>query len=968
MDKKRKDRDEKDLKNKKEEEEQKADNDKDDDENKKKQEKASGAKSKDGFSDGSKPKNQTDVSAENPRNSIQDVKEMSSSPYLKGDEIMNDSGPILSVFGLQEILAKVRETQTRLQMTHSEGVPTPPDMQDLFGSLRDFADFVPFKILNKPPVFYKHIAAQSDTKVFRVNTFIEEMSKIGSPTTEDDAKDLMGVVLDRLKFIIEQGSFLLHDIPTHYDQLSEIVSVEALGVDFDAAFKAFRRVDVHFIETQLKDMVVMNSNVLPSKTDHFRAAMPYQVYKIHDTLTNYVIQGQNAEFKHSMLWLQQYGEAKLMEFSPQYLTDIFYSDTMYTLNYSLPVNPSLIWDVPRSHTTNLMVNAALGVPSGTYILPNAKIASVTITSRIVTTAPFGQMNATTPTESQMHDVRKIYLALMFPNQILLDLREEPGHNVDVIAQQVSAIVGKILFSYGPTLFNITAKMARLLDLAAHRYFTMTGEHSKRLIRGASNEPFDFRVTGFQNAFDANQLRSDPTTGQGFNGFNVNDVQVRPGPYPHVRRRICYAGYDSEDILDERLTGDGHRYANFDAMIQCLEMTGRIQEANYLNQMMQHHIVRFAYLNQIINCDLLSAFSMPDDMFFAVAERLKYAQVMKFPPIILDVSYHSIFHAFKMRFLPTDRPEFLAIQPLIESVYASELSIMKLNAQKLRDFTVAHSDSFPTQKNSDIWRVVTDRAAEPIKTLMNVTGQQWYVNVRDMYQWIDTIGVQQSLSYLLNVTAWELADDPVNLMFTSNVFACRQPIPEPAVEDIEMFRREAKFYTNLLDALPRTRDLVRVTRQTALERAGEGRLKASVRSWLDSGKYVKFGDLIRPLYFSVHTSLPDRSILENLPFTYDPEKSSGPIAKYSLNLNGGVYAYLMLYTAEDHSTPDEFTNVNPSYTNSVVFLPEKPFLRVEVNTLLTIIDKELLAIRKRVRIQDLTKALVAGSKYALPQGD
>nr|AXF35759.1 capping protein [Kammavanpettai virus] len=903
-----------------------------------------------------------------PRNEITPKLQNESSPYLRGTETVNDNGPLLSVFGLQEILAKVRETQTRLQMSATEVSPAPPDMQDLINSLRAMSENSAFRVVDRPPVFYNYIASQSDQKVFRINRFYEEISKIGSDVDDSDAKVLMGIVLDRLKYIVDQGSFIIQDVPTYCEVRDEIVKSDCLGADFSVLVDTLRRVSGNYILDRLKSYIITNTEVLQGKTDGFLAALPDPIYKVHDALVAHVIQGQRGEFKASIAWLTRYGEAKMMEFSASLLTDIFCVDTVYVLSHYLPVDPQLIWQVPRSAMSNLMMNAALGIPPGTYIVPNAKIATVTISSRIVTTAPFSQMNSTTPTEAQMQDVRKIYLALMFPNQILLDVKDEPGHNVDPIAQQVSALVGKLMFSYGPNLFNITARTARLLDFACSRFFTMTGEHYRKIHRGVTGEPFDFRIEGVRREFDAVQLRNDPDTGRGYNGFRVEDIKVREGPYPHVRRRICYLGYDPEDVIDERISGVDFNYTNFSIMIQALEDSGRIQEANFLMQMMQHHVVRFAHISQVINRDLLSAFTMPDTMFRALAARIRENQYVSDGPIVLDISYHSIFHAFKMRFLPMDRPEFMIIQPLIESIYASELSIMKYNAQRLRDITTEYLESFPSLKNSDIWRVVTSRVPEPIKTVMQITGQQFYVNVRDMYTWIEQPGFQESLPLLLQRIVWDQITDITNIMFTKEVYACRMIVPEPRIDDLETFRREAVYHTNILRAPPPMRNTVHVTRQVAMQRAAEGKLKSSLRSWIDDGMFVKFGNIIRPVFFSIHHNLPDRSILEALPYMYETDNSAGPIAKYRFKLINSVKAFLMLYNTDDKAMPDEFVNVNPSYCNTSLYIPEFIFEQVEESNALNMIDKNMVSLRKRVRVHDLTQSLVEGSKYALPQFD
>nr|WCL15620.1 VP2 [Umatilla virus] len=886
------------------------------------------------------------------------------SPYLRGDEVRTDSGPLLSVFGLQEILAKVRDAQTRLQMSAGEAPPTPPDIQTMFDNLHALANERSFRIERQPTSYYRHQAVQSDERIFQINRFYEQISAIGSTLEGDDAQQLLETVLRRIQFVRDQGSFIIHDLPTYFENGIEIISRSALGLDVEEALTALNNRERAILDAQLRTFRILNRPIQNVYYDLFNAAMPDPVYNVHQSLTNYVVNDQRDDYRRAQAWLRTYSDSKGVTYDRNLQTDIFSPDTMYILSYTLPPNPSIIWSLPRCGISNLMLNAAIGLPMGQYILPNSKIASVTITARITQNSPLSQVQATTATEAQMHDVRKIYLALMFPNQILLDIKTEPGHSVDQVVNSVAGVIGKIMFTYGPRLFNVTSRTAHILDRACSDFLTSYSQQNVRFnIR--SRAPFDWTATLGTETFDGNRLRMDPISGRGYNGYRANDLRNEPTCYPHVSRRVCYTGYDSTDILDERFSGSEHMYPTLQEMMSALRVTGHTQERSYLYAMSQHHIVRFAYLNQIINRDLLSAFSLPDDLFNELTDRIPLDELTANGPIILDISMHSIWHAYKMRFLPTEHSSFQLIQPLIESIFSSQISVMKLNAVELRNFTIANPDSFPNLKAMDVWRAVYANMPESIRAMMDLAGQHWFITAYDCNKWMNNPEVQISIPYRCMSAAWRCLDDANTIMLTRDVYIHRTSIPELAIEDIEEFRRRAEFFTNVASDQPPAHQRVYLPVQAAIHRAGEGRFKIYLRALLDEGYYVRIGSGVRPLVLEIHNKLPSRDVLERLPYSYQTTKSDGPVAKFSFSTTGRVNGILIMYSADDHSTPDEMVNVNPTYCNTLVILKEMPFSRVETSSILNVVNRDLIAIKKKTRIYDLTEALTAGNRQAIP---
>nr|AGE32262.1 VP3 [Sathuvachari virus] len=889
-----------------------------------------------------------------------------SAPYLRGDEVQSDGGVLLSVFALQEMLNKVRETQLRMKMASIEVETAAPDVQSLLTGLESLKELKAYRVESKLPKWISHVTTQSDEKFFQISTYMEQISKIGSDVDSEDALSMIDLVLKRVRKIRDDGSFILWDIPTHYINGNEIVDAENLGIDYGDVMEKLNPRDRYMIMQQLDQFVVTNMQEREVIMDNFTGACPDAVYNIHSALTAYMLDGQRGIFKTSMEWLQRYGMAKDIEFSRNLLTDILTPNTVYCLSCRLPVDPEVLWEIPRCGMSNLIMNIAMGVPMGQYILPNPRISTVTITSRITTSTAFSQMQSMVATESQMQDVRKIYLALMYPNQILLDVRSEPGHSVDPIIQGVAGILGKLMFSYGRELFNITPRTARLLDKACASYFQATLDDRRMYQRGHTGNPLDFRFTVGRETFDYNDLAYNPDTGAGYNGWRVNAMRYYEGCYPHVRRHIQYLGYDPEDILDERFSGDGYTFPMFDLMMKALQMAGHVNERNYLQLLLQHHVVRFAYISQIINKDLLGAFSMPDDRFNGMVGGIVEDRFSNDGPVILDISYHSVWHAFRMRFLPTERSRFLTMQPLLETIYASHISVAKVAYNNLRDFTEAYMDTFLRKAGGDVWKVIVDNLPKPIRDVIASTCQFNFVNMYDVRRWAEGGAIQDSLALMNERNAWRSVDEPSNIMFVRDVFLCRDPMPEPILEDVEQFRREARYYTNVRSSRPEPYRQVIMSRQSAEHRAGEGRLRLELRSYLDEGLYIKIGDGLRPFVLEFYHELPPQHVRERLPFTYESVHSNGPVARVKLVMNGVVKGFVVFYKADDKSLPDALTSYIPPTCLTQVVLSTLPFKRVSADDMLSVINKNFSAFRKKVNIFDLTSVLEAGNRYATPQ--
>nr|WBV80512.1 VP2 [Yonaguni orbivirus] len=891
-------------------------------------------------------------------------KDVKSSPYLSGTDVREDSGPLLSIFMLQEILDKVRETQIRTLAAGQEVEAAPPDVKDLLTKLLSLKELKGYKVLQRPPICYRYISAQSENRLFRVNTLKERVSLIGENVICDEAGSFLEVILQRVRYVRNEGSFILHGVPTHYINGNEVVDSDALGIDTTSMFTSLSPNNRFNLQNQLDGFMVTNQwNEMPLM-DIYNGACDDAIYGVHQALMAYVDGGQTQEFRESLTWLQLYGEAENITYDSRFLTDGFSNENIYWLPYALPVNPQIIWEVPRSSISNMIMNAALGFPTGSYISPNARIASVTVTSRITTSTPFAQIQSMVPTEATMSDVRKIYFALAFPNQVLLDIRHEPGHQVDQVIQAVAGIFGKMMFSYGPQLFNITRRTAHLLDRGCANYLQMMMSDTHRTMqRGQTNAPLDFTINQGGRAFDCRQLENDPDTGRGYNSWRTASVLRRETPYAHIARRICYLGFDSTDILDERFSGMDHTYPLHELLMEALSRAGHSAEKNYLQLMLHHHVVRFAYMNQTINRDLLSAFSMPDDAFVAMGDGIPQDMYSPDGPVVLDVSFLSIWFAYKLRFLPTDRPTLMIQQPLLESIYASHLSLVKLSARQLLQFVNANPDNFTSLKAMDVWKVVIKEMPEALHQVLEMIGQQNFITMRDINVWIDSPLVQNSLLYVCDLRAWQCLNSPSDLMLVRDVYVHSENIPEPVVEDIEVFRREAYYYTNMRDSQPPPEQCVYMNRNTMLVRAGEGRLKSSIRSMLDEGDYVKIGNCLKPLVLKFFDTMPGQEVRESLPFNYQVMKGDGPMTRISVTLGSKIIGYVLLYTVDKDFMPDEYVSYLPSKNLTSVVVNPMPFERVDVNTALNVTNRVFQSYRKRIRIVDLTECLEAGAQLA-----
>ncbi|ULE62113.1 VP3 protein [Wanken orbivirus] len=884
-------------------------------------------------------------------------------PYLQGTTLCSDTGPLLSVFALQEILEKVREAQSALAVAAKNIDGATPDAQRLITQIAEMADVISYRVENKPMVSYRHITADSKERFFQVDTFYERMSQVGEITDERDPTQFFDVLIAKVRHLKKEGSFILWDVPTEDFKGRELVREEALGIDLGEAPRAMLAADRQIIRTTLENFFITNAHIDGMRVDSFQAAMSEPVYRIHSVLQAYIARGQRAEFRQALGWLELFGERKRVDFSQSLLTDFRRADTFYVLSYLLPPNPLLIWSVPRSGVSNLIFNIALCVPNGDYVVPNPRTATITLTQRVTQISPFSIIINSTPTHVQMDDVRKITLAMLFPSQIVLDIREDLTHSIDPVTRMIAGVVGKLMFTHGPNFTNLTPSSVRKLDAALADFFRHMVGGNVDITQGPTNRPLDFTI-GRRQRYDCSRLIGNGQTGAGYNGAGIIDVEYENGPYPHARRIIKYGGLEYKDILDERTSGDTMTYTHYDEMIRALNAAEKINEASYLKFMRPHHMVRLAYINQIINQDLLSAFSIPDHAFRQLLLDLLDGVHVAENSIVLEIGYVSIWHAFHTRFLPTSRSESLAVQPLVESVYASELAVMKYDMQKIVEFRTAYPDNVTTTRPSHVWKSVLKNTPEPIKEVMNLIQMFEYVNVQDIMTWVRNAESQDSLSLYLERTAWDVAQDVDYLMLTDQVYLHRSELPEPRLDDIDRFKREGFYYTNALDAAPPLAQMVRYDRTLAMGYANEGNLKNRIRAALDEDLYIRFGNMLRSVKISIYDSRPPTSVLEALPFKYIEKKE---ILNYAtVEYSSAVVMYYLIYKVDYSDTPDCLVSINPTYTMTTIFMRKRIVTRVETRAILAVVNKNLIAFKKRMRVLDITKVLRAGTRLAVAQ--
>nr|AVO64742.1 VP3 [Ninarumi virus] len=883
--------------------------------------------------------------------------------YFDGDAIREDSGQLLSVFALTEILEKVRSAQAAIAAASQEIEVAPPNVQNLLVRLNELADIRHYRVENTLPSYYRHIVTDSRERFFQVNTHYEKMSQVSPNIGEAEPAKFFATVLAKVNHLREEGSFILYNVATRDYQGAEIVSEDALGVDLGAVPKMLSAADRGILRDLLNACIVENEMLENRRVDAYRAAMPDPVYQIHHLLMSYITGGQNAEFRASMAWLEYFSERKEVDFSRSHLTDMRRQDTFYILSYLLPINPNIVWTMPRCGVVNLVLNIAMCMPVGDYIAPNPRTASITLTQRITQTSPFSIIVNSTPTTAQMDDVRKITLALLFPNQVILDLKEDQKHSIDASVRMVAGVVGHLMFTYGPNFTNITPLMARKLDAAFADFLRYMTNERVPVVEGPTGAPLDFRIG--RDQVDVNGFACDYRTGAGYNGAGLVDCDAQPGPYAHVQRIIRYCGLNYRDVIEERVYGNNVTYPNYQRMMALLIAAGKTQEASFLRLMQPHQIVRFAYLNQIINRDLLSAFSLPDDRFRAMLGEI--ADGVDFPreTVVLEVSWISLWHAFHLRFMPTSRSENLVMQPLIESVYASELSILKENMQRMSVVRAAYPDNVETSAPSDVWKAALSVVPEALREVMNMTHSLEYITVYDIMVWARNHEQQDSLGLRLQREAWRIAADFEELMLTDQVFLHRDELPEPRLDDVDEFRRQGFYYTNVLEARPPLNRVLVYTREIAMREANQCSFISSLRPALDQGLYIQFSRMLRPFELRVYNTRPPEDVLQQLPYRYDQSEGQ-PLMFARLEYGERVIAYYLIYHADYADAPDKLVGLNPTYSMVNVFLRKRVIYQIEPGAIFAVINKQVRAFKRKMRVMDMTTVLRAGVKLAVAQ--
>ncbi|AFX73389.1 VP3 [Orungo virus] len=885
-------------------------------------------------------------------------------PYLDGDVLGTAGGQVLSVFALTEILQKVRQTQAELA-AHAIDLDGPvPEITGVIKKIAELVDTVPYEVRDSPPISYKTLSMQSRDFVIQVDQYYEQISQIGGDVGEDEPMEFYKTMLEKVRYLRKSGAFILRGIKTRDYRGNEVAEPEALGVEFREVLSNFIAADRQVIQNALDAAIVENGQVGDRAVDVYMAAVSEPWYRIYNRLQAYIEVTQLRELRRAMEWLNALGRRKRVEYDDSFLTDFRARDTVWVQTQQLPVNARVIWEVPRSYIANLMMNIALCLPLGDFIAPNPRIGSITITQRITMTTPFGMMSGMTPTSMQMDDVKKIYLALLFPGQIVLNIKPDPAHSIDPVLRMVSGVLGHLMFTYGPRFTNITATTSQLLDSALSDYFLYMQNSRVPVVYGPTGLPLDFRIGGRQG-YDCNNLRGDPQTGRGYNGWGVVDVDRRaPSPYDLVQRFIRYCNIDSREIIDPRTFGFNMNYPLYMEMIRALVAGGKDQEAAYLRQMLPFHMIRFARINQIINEDLLSAFSLPDEDFDALFFNMLRGEYGKAEPIVLDISWASIWFAFNRYFDPVQRSDLLSVAPMIEAVYASEISILQLDMINLQQLRARAPDMLINATPSQFWKAALASAAEPVVELMNLSQSFRFINVRDIIQWTRTREVQPSLALTLEREAWAVAADFEELMLVNHVYFHRSVVPEPQLDDIDEFRRQGFLYTNLLEAAPPRLLITNYDYNVALLQANLGQFKSALRRILDDGGWVMFGGMLRNVRLKIYDSKPGEDVLSELPYLYS-EKVENGLRFVSLKYARRATIYFLMYKVEYSNTPDALISVNPTYTMTKIYTNKRLVRKVRSPDVLNIVNKRVVAYKTKMRLIDITSALRLGVKLAAP---
>ncbi|ADI49553.1 inner core protein [Bluetongue virus 8] len=884
-------------------------------------------------------------------------------PYLEGDVLSSDSGPLLSVFALQEIMQKVRQVQADYMTATREVDFTVPDVQKILDDIKALAAEQVYKIVKVPSISFRHIVMQSRDRVLRVDTYYEEMSQVGDVITEDEPEKFYSTIIKKVRFIRGKGSFILHDIPTRDHRGMEVAEPEVLGVEFKNVLPVLTAEHRAMIQNALDGSIIENGNVATRDVDVFIGACSEPIYRIYNRLQGYIEAVQLQELRNSIGWLERLGQRKRITYSQEVLTDFRRQDTIWVLALQLPVNPQVVWDVPRSSIANLIMNIATCLPTGEYIAPNPRISSITLTQRITTTGPFAILTGSTPTAQQLNDVRKIYLALMFPGQIILDLKIDPGERMDPAVRMVAGVVGHLLFTAGGRFTNLTQNMARQLDIALNDYLLYMYNTRVQVNYGPTGEPLDFQIG--RNQYDCNVFRADFATGTGYNGWATIDVEYRdPAPYVHAQRYIRYCGIDSRELINPTTYGIGMTYHCYNEMLRMLVAAGKDSEAAYFRSMLPFHMVRFARINQIINEDLHSVFSLPDDMFNALLPDLIAGAHQNADPVVLDVSWISLWFAFNRSFEPTHRNEMLEIAPLIESVYASELSVMKVDMRHLSLMQRRFPDVLIQARPSHFWKAVLNDSPEAVKAVMNLSHSHNFINIRDMMRWVLLPSLQPSLKLVLEEEAWAAANDFEDLMLTDQVYMHRDMLPEPRLDDIERFRQEGFYYTNMLEAPPEIDRVVQYTYEIARLQANMGQFRAALRRIMDDDDWVRFGGVLRTVRVKFFDARPPDDILQGLPFSYDTNEKGG-LSYATIKYATETTIFYLIYNVEFSNTPDSLVLINPTYTMTKVFINKRIVERVRVGQILAVLNRRFVAYKGKMRIMDITQSLKMGTKLAAP---
>ncbi|AAG34364.1 VP2 [St Croix River virus] len=886
-------------------------------------------------------------------------------PVKGSTRVLNDDG-VFEAQSAQPLASDIYKSVIELlSSTRTSAIVAPAtsasrvgaDFESICAGFKDLASYRPFRVEREPPVLYGFERTSTGSKFYSTDKLALMLSQVGTLHSSSTGLDVLTLVSDRVDKLVDLGSFILSDPPTHTHHGVSVLNPDAVGIDYSALLGCLDPQNHYAVTSDVERNVILDADRFGGLVDMARVAMPDIIYRIHTAVTNDILSANDVKWRESREWLTTLALFKNMAIPP--LLDVSGPEMIYVLGTQLPPMPSVIWSVPRCQKPNIMMHAALTSPLVVFTKVGNHASLYSLNASISRIDSFSAMNDDPLTGPIRDQLALIAYGVFYPNEFVINIPPPTGIDRDLKIRDTFAIYSRLIFTFGPDIFNIDSATAEAIDLALDGFIRMYAS-SKIVPHENSSPPLNFSVGGY----DASRLRHDPRTGAGFVGMGVKTIFRDATPYPHVTRSVHYGGFEpilapsSDDPPD-------HSLPILTELIKLLDAMGMRQVINYLNAMFPHIAERLRTAGYYASRITVSAFSPPDYIFFNLGQSV-VTYDREVYPVQIQVSQRSIAHFFRTSTTIHSQSPWLSVAPVVESVICDQLSAAIVRVSHMADFSNQYRGAMGDVSLGNIWKHTLGTLPKCLKDMFDLFHRSSSMSVGEIRNWISDGVRRETLTTKLMGYAWEFAWDIRNIMLTDVVYIVQSEVTFP---DIDLKVTSANFNAEMY-----SRSNIYTPTQATIAAdpfspsdfellASRGGLTVHIARILRQGKAIKCTEVIRAVRFTTCEGMPSNSLTGQIPYEYKPPSQARLGLSITVTPVREVTAYLARLVLGPGAHPDAYASLLPPRQLMEIDIPT-PYHAIGWRSALALVFRNAYFLKKQVTVVDLTATLDMGSPHQI----